>query len=67
MLEKGIDGGEVFDGAEGGDEAGVGEREEGEAVGEDVAVVVVVGEVEVGVADEDADEAVVVDAEEAAI
>jgi len=57
----------VGGGAEGGDEAGVGEGEEGEAAGDDVAAVEVVGEVEAGVAEEDANEAVVVDAEDAAI
>lgn len=57
----------VGGGAEGGDEAGIGEGEEGEAARDDVAVVVVVGEVEARVAEEDADEAVVVDAEDAAI
>lgn len=57
----------VGGGAEGGDEAGIGEGEEGETARDDVAVVVVVGEVEARVAEEDADEAVVVDAEDAAI
>lgn len=57
----------VGGGAEGGDEAGVGEGEEGKAAGDDVAAVVVVGEMEAGVAEEDANEAVVVDAEDAAI
>lgn len=67
VAEEGFDDGEVFGCTEGGDEAGVGERGEGEALGDDVAVVVAVGEVEVGVAEEDADEAVVVDAEDAAV
>lgn len=66
--EEVLDEGEVVGGgAEGGDEAGVGEREEGEAARDDVAAVVVVGKVEAGVTKEDADEAVVVDAEDAAI
>lgn len=68
VLEEGVDEWErVGGGAEGGDEAGVGEGEEGEAAGDHVAVVIVVGKVEARVAEENADEAVVVDAENAAI
>lgn len=67
VTEESIDEGEVFDGAEGGDETGVGERGEGEALWYDVAAVVAVGEVETRVAEEYADETIVVDAKDAAI
>ena len=66
VAEKLINESEVSDPTEAGDEAGVGERGEGEAAGDHVVEVVVLREVEAGLAEENADEAVVVKAEDAA-
>ena len=65
VTEKALDEDEVLGGAEGRDEARVSERVEREAPGEH-GTVVALGEVEAGVAREGADEAVVVDGEDAA-